>query len=136
MTVDPLGFLLSYLTEQAPGTALEGVAIRGGDLQPGDEPPVLLLEEAGFIRDRSLPWQAARIQARAIGPLGPAGPRIASELFRAASGIVHGKGPLTRSGTAVAKMFEETGPQPVTNSDTKWPETFGVFVLEMADRTI
>ena len=134
--VDPLGFLLAYLSENVTGTALEGVAIRGGDLQPGDEPPVVLLEEAGSLHDRSLPWQAARIQVRAFGPLGPAGPRIASELYRAASGIVHGVGPLQRDGTAVGRMFEEQGPQPAEDPDTRWPEVFGIIDMEMADRTI
>jgi hypothetical protein len=133
---DPLGFLLGYLLENVEGTVLDGVPLRGGNTEPGDEPPMVLLEEAGHLRDRSVPWQSVRINVRAFGPLGPAGPRLSSELYRAVAELTHGVGPTTRSGVAVARMFEETGPQPAEDPDTRWPETFGVIVLEMADRVL
>lgn len=136
MVPDPVGFLRAFFVARASGTMLAGVPIRGGNLEPGDEPPAVLLMESGSIHDRNVPWQTMRVEVRVYGGLGPDGPRIASELYRTVSGLAHGAGPLTINGTTIARMFEEVGPQPASDSTTHWAEVFGVIALEGPDRVL
>lgn len=135
-SVDPLGAFRAYVAARTAGTVLDGIPLRGGNLDPGDEPPAVLLMEAGGTHQRSVPWQSTRIEVFCYGPLGPAGPRIASELYRAVAGIAHGAGPFTVGATTVARMFEEMGPQPMVDATTRWAVVYGVFDLEMPDRSL
>lgn len=132
--IDPVAFVIGYLAANG-GSALAGVPIRGGSLEPTDEPPAVVLMEAGEIHSRTLPWTSVRVQIRAFGPLGPQGPRVASALYRTVSDLLHGKGPITTAdGQRIARIFDETGPQPTVEPTTRWPEVFGIVDIEMADR--
>jgi hypothetical protein len=74
----------------------------------------------------------ARIRATCYGT----DPRQASRMYRALVAILHRAGPLVRDGVGLFKAFDETGPQPLTDPDTRWDAVFGVFDLHLADRPV
>jgi hypothetical protein len=130
---DILAFARDLLVELSTGTALEDAVIRADRLEAGDEPPAVLLGEAGSIRSKTLPaFLPARISVKTFG----SDEEEASSLWRAVSDLLHRAGPLVRDGVAMWAAFDETGPQPTTDPDTRWPMVFGVFNLHVADRAI
>jgi hypothetical protein len=134
---DELGMAKAILEEYATGTPLDGIAIRGARLEPTDAPPVLLLEIAGWLRaPTKLPTMTVRLGVTAYGSTD----RQAMTLWRAASDILHRRGPLiaTIDGADVLlyQALDETGPSERDDPDTRWPARYGVFDLFMADRTL
>ena len=127
---DPLAFARDLLLELVPGTALATVPIRADCLEEGDEPPVILLRDAGALRHRGLPaFHPARVDVVCYGET----PEQAASLFRGVSDLLHRAGPLKRDGVALWKAYDETGPSPSVDPDTRWPLAFGVVALHLAD---
>ena len=125
---DPIAFLLALLETDAPGTDLEDVPIRVGRIENDDLPPVVLLEDAGWIGDRYLPvLTPARVSITAYGR----SESEASSLLLAARTIYHGQGPRVIDGTGMWKAFDETGPQPRDDPDTHWSARFVVAAIYM-----
>ncbi len=130
---DLVAFAMRVLADNATGTPIENVAVRGGRSEPGDEPPFVLLDEAGFIRERGIGmYSPFRLAVTVYGR----SEREASGLYRGVTGILHGLGPLTEDGVGVFGIFDETGPSPISDPDTRWPGRFGVLAIYGADRLL
>lgn len=141
LAIDALWFFRDLLLELAPlelpaGSPLREVPIDGGKLEAGRTPPVVLLEEVGAIRRKSVGLLVARIRAKAFG----LNEQHASAMFRELSALMNGRGPFVRTvdGKPVGlfRVYDETGPQPITDPDTRWDASFGVFDLHLADRPV
>ena len=127
---DPVLFAQTILLADASGTEIEGLEIRIGRLENQDEPPVLLLEDAGWLRSDALPaFLPARVSITAYGR----SESEASLLLRAATDILHRAGPRIIAGIGLWKAYDETGPQPRDDPDTRWPARFTVAALYMPD---
>ena len=128
--IDVPAFVKTILELGADGTALEGVSIRVGRLEPADEPPVGLLETAGAIHDETLP---AYLPFRVSMTWYAATPWGADQLYGAATDLLHRAGPLVIDGIGLWRAFDETGPSPRDDANTNWSATFGVVALYMPD---
>lgn len=127
---DPTLFVKTLLDTDAEDTDIEGVAIRIGRLENADVPPVILLEDAGWLRDAGLGvFLPARISITAYGRT----EAEASSLLRAATDLLHRSGPRVIDGIGMWRAFDETGPQPRDDPDTHWPARFSVTALYMPD---
>lgn len=128
---DWVAFARDLLLELRPGTALEDVPI-DADRSNHESPPFILLGEApGSVRDPYIgAYMPARLELRSAGN----SEEEAAAGYRAASDLLHMRGPLVRPAGKLWKAFDETGPQMTEDPDTKWPIAFGVFDLYMADR--
>ena len=134
---DVTAFLRSLLLDEASGTPIEDVAIRCDRLEPGDDPdsaPVLLLEEAGAIRDPAVPvYRPFRVMVTAYGRT----EKVAGDILRSTTDILHGIGPLVDAdGVGLWNAFDETGPQPRQDPETRWPARFCIMDLYMADTLV
>lgn len=132
--VDPVAVLRDLLLELAPGSALAGLPIRTTARHEGDAPPFVVLAEGGALRHRSGPVYApARINLSAWA----LDADRAAELYRAASELLHRRGPIVRNGAGIFRIYDETGLQaPFEDPDTGWWRAFGVFDLVMVDRLV
>lgn len=127
---DPVAFLMALLAADANGTEIEDVPIRAGRLENADAPPVLLLEASGWLRHDQLPTLLpARVSVTAYGRT----EAEADTLLRAATDIFHRQGPRVIDGVGMWRAFDETGPQPRDEPDTRWPARFSVAALYMPD---
>ena len=130
---DVVAFARDLLLEFAPGTPLADAVIRADRLEAGDEPPAVLLGDSGALRHHTLPaFRPARLTVRTFGQ----SEEEAAALYRAVSDLLHRLGPLVRGGVGLWAAFDETGPQPSIDPDTRWPIAFGVFDLHVADRVL
>lgn len=130
LPAEPILFAQAFLQARATGTALEGVAVRVGRAEDSDQPPFLLLEQAGEIHDRGLPaYLPARVSVTAFG----LDEDQAILLYRAASDLFHRVGPVVIDGVGMWKAFDETGPQPREETNTNWSARYGVIAIYMAD---
>lgn len=126
----PILFAQSVLQADAAGTEIEGVAIRIGRLENTDVAPVILLEDAGWLRDATLPvFLPARISVSAYGNT----EWEAMLLLRTATDILHRLTNRVIDGVGCWKVFDETGPQPRDDPNTRWPARFTVVALYMPD---
>ncbi len=127
---DPVAFLAELLGSLQPGSALEGVPVLE-DRIGAEQPPFLLLQDRLAVRDRGIgAYLPARVRLAAFGRA----PEEAAAMYRAASALLHRKGPVVNDHGRAWRVFEEVGAQPYEDPDTKWPSTFGVFDVYMADR--
>lgn len=133
MTPDVIGYVRTVLLENLAVSDVPSPEVRGGRLEPGDEPPVILLEEAGALRDPSLPIYAPfRVSVTAYGRTD----REASDLYGAVMEVMHRRGPEVVGDVGLWRAYDETGPQPRDDAGTRWPARFGILGLVVADRSI
>jgi len=131
--IEPVKFARNLILELAAGTLLEDVPVDAYRLEAEGEPPRIVLKEGGDVHERGVGMlNPARIRATCYGT----DPRQASRMYRALVAILHRAGPLVRDGVGLFKAFDETGPQPLTDPDTRWDAVFGVFDLHLADRPV
>jgi hypothetical protein len=122
---DVIAFLRDLLISEGVG-----VEVRGGRGEPDDVPPFIVLEEAGALRDKSLPaYLPFRVGMTCFGLT----EREASELYRTTTDILHRLGPLIENGVGMLRAYDETGPQPRDQAETRWPARYGVIGLYMVD---
>jgi hypothetical protein len=127
---DPVLFAQTIILADAAGTDVDGIDVRIGRLENTDVPPVILLEDAGWIRSDSLPaFLPARVSVTAYGR----SESEASLLLRAAMDILHRAGPRVIDGIGLWRAYDETGPQSRDDPDTRWPARFTVAALFMPD---
>lgn len=130
---DPTLFARTVLLADASGTEIDGLDVRIGRLENTDTAPVLLLEDAGWIRHDILPtFLPARVSLTAFGRT----EAEASLLLRAATDILHRAGPRVIDGVGMWKALDETGPQPRDEPEARWPARFTVMALYMPDVTL
>lgn len=122
MAQDALGMIVTevraYLT--AHGST---ATVRGGERQPGDSPPLVIINHAGQRRRRRVALVDQRMNARSYGTT----PQAASELARLVSDAIHDVGPRVRSTTGVYVTSEEVGAQLATDPPTGWPYELAVI---------
>lgn len=127
---DPVAFLTTLLEARQPGSPIEGVPL-ATDRIGVERPPFLLLQDRPAVRDRGVgAYLPARVRLAAYGRTA----EEAAAMYRAASALLHRQGPVVNDHGRAWRVFEEVGSQPTEDPDTKWPITFGVFDLYMADR--
>lgn len=130
---DPVAIIRGVLVSRQPGSPIAGVPVRD-EREEGDEPPFILLAQAGALRHRSVgALLPARVSLTGVG----ATPGAAAVLYRTASDLLHRLGPIHEGTAGIWRIYDETGQQrPVQEPDTAWWRSFGVFDLYMADRAI
>ena len=107
--------------------------VRGGRAEPSDVPPFIVIEEAGSLRSMYLPvYLPFRIGMTCFGKT----EREASELWRTTTDILHGLGPLIEDGVGMYGAYDETGPQPRDQAETRWPARYGVIGVYLLDMTL
>lgn len=114
----------AYLTAHG----MPNVQVRGGEPQPGDRPPFVVISHAGQRRLRRVPLVDQRLNARSYGTT----PQSASELARLVSEAIHDVGPRVRNGTGVYVSAEELGAQAATDPPTGWPYELAVITTVTA----
>lgn len=130
---DPIGYVRAVLLQELAVSDDPGPAVRGGRLEPGDEPPVILLEEAGALRSPTVGiYMPFRVMVTVFGPTD----REASDLYRTVTDVMHRRGPEIVDGVGLWRCYDETGPQPRDDPDTRWPARFGILALYLADQTL
>mgnify|MGYP001216041185 CR=1 FL=1 len=134
---DVIAFLRALLLELAEGTDIEDVPVRGDRLEPGDNPdtvPVILLEDAGALRGRGVPaYLPYRVMVTAFGRT----EKQAADVLRTTTDLLHDYGPLVDDDrVGLWKAFDETGPQPRQEPDTRWAARFSVFALYIPDAVL
>lgn len=124
---DPMEFLLAVLMDSA-GTDLAGIGVRVGRIENADVPPVLLLEDAGWRNATEVAFfTPARISITAYGRT----EAEAALLYRAATDLLPSHSLRVIAGIGSGWAFDETGPQPRDDPDTRWPARFGVAAIYM-----
>jgi hypothetical protein len=130
---DVVEFVRTWLEGEAGGTSLEGTPIRAYEPQGYDTPPYVLLEDAGFIRDRGVPaYLPFRLSLTAFGRT----ETEAAALYRSATNLLHDAKNVLVGGVGFWGAFDETGSQPRNDPGSKWPARFGITDLYMPDRAI
>jgi hypothetical protein len=130
---DVVEFVRTWLESQAPGTTLAGTRIRAYEAQGHDEPPYVLLEDAGWLRDRGVPaYLPFRLSVTAFGRT----ETEAAALYRSVSNLLHDAKNVLVSGVGFWGAFDETGAQPRNDPDSRWPARFGITDIYMPDRAI
>lgn len=134
VTPDPVALLRTILLEVVEDTQLAGMPIVSNVREDGQEPPFLVLAEAGSVPHPTLPlFQPARVSLTTWALTDGA----AAEAYRVASSLLHRNGPFVRDDVGVFRIFDETGlQQPIKDPDTGWWRAFGVFDLHMVDRVL
>lgn len=129
---DVLEFIRTWLTEQAPGSGIEGWAIVTYDDDGYHQPPFYFLEEAGFVRLPEVPfYQPFRLQVTAYGRT----KREAGEGYRAITDLLHNAVDVeSADGVHLCRAEDETGPQP--GPEGRWPARLGIIALYMPDRAL
>jgi hypothetical protein len=127
---EPVLFVQALLYQLRPNTAIGDVEIRVGRLEREDVPPVILLENAGELSDRSLPaFLPARVSFTTYG-------RSEDEailIYRVVHNLLHRRGPTRIENVAMWRAFDETGPQVREDPNTNWTARFGVMGIYMPD---
>lgn len=127
---DVLAFLQSAISDGLTTSDDPPPPVRNARLEVGDEPPCVLLEEAGFLRDPSLSMYAPyRVSVTTYGRT----EFEASELYRRVTDLLHRRGPEIVDGVGLWRAYDETGSQPRDDPDTRWPARFGIVGLYMPD---
>jgi hypothetical protein len=130
---DVVEFIRDWLDSQKEGTTLAGTLIRSYDMSGSDEPPFLLLEDDGHIRDRGVPaYLPFRLSLTAFGRT----EKEAAALYRSATNLLHDAKNVLVDGIGFWGAFDETGPQPRREPETRWPARFGIVDIYMPDRAI
>jgi hypothetical protein len=119
--VDPLGFVLTHIRDDATVAALT-TRIRGGEPAPGDSTVpfqrFVVLVRLGSERYKNTPIQAVRIAARCYGSTY----QDAAVLAGAVSDAVHGIGPRkSTGGIAVFSSYDDVGMGAEKDPDTGQP---------------
>lgn len=132
---DVIAFAIALL-EDAGTEELEGVVFRGGKFEPEDDPrvnPIAVLEEAGWIRERGIglysPFRMG-VTTYAVDE------RTAAAVYRAVTDYLHRLGPVVRDGVGLHRAYDETGPSPVADPQTRWSARFGVVDMYVADQVL
>lgn len=130
---DVVEFVRDWLEAQSPGTTLEGTRIGAYEMQGYDEPPFVLLEDAGWLRDRGVPaYLPFRLSVTASGRTRTE----AAALYRSVTNLLHNATNVLVDGVGFWGAFDETGAQPREGPESKWPARFGIVDLYMPDRAI
>ncbi len=130
---DVIEFMRVWLDDQKAGTTLDHTLIRAYEAAGHDEPPFLLLEDAGAVRDRGVPaYLPFRMSLTAFGRT----EAEAAALYRSATNLLHDAKNVLVAGFGFWGAFDETGPQPRRDSESRWPARFGIVDLYMPDRAI
>lgn len=132
MARDALGAVLVELQAALATGAFSTAKVRGGERQPADAPPLVLVTHAGQRRRRRIPVVDQRLNVRSYGTT----PQAASELARLVSDALHDVGPRVRSGTGVYVSAEEVGAQAATDPVTGWPYELAVYIAVTATTAI
>lgn len=135
--IEPIVFarelILELVAGLPPGSALEGVAVDGYKLEGGGIPPRIVLKAGGDVHERGVGMlNPARVKATCYG----SSAREAELMYRALVALLHQAGPLIRDGVGLFKAYDETGPQALTDPETRWDAAFGVIDLHLADRPV
>lgn len=126
-------FMRVWLDAQKAGTSLAGTLIRAYELTGHDEPPCVLLEDSGWVRDRGLPaYTPFRLSLTTLGRTD----KEAATLFRSVTNLMHDAKNVLVNGFGFWGAFDETGPQPRQAPETRWPARFGIVAIYMPDRAI
>jgi hypothetical protein len=130
---DVVLFMRTWLDAQKAGTTLAGTVIRDYELQGYDEPPCVLLEDAGFLRDRGVPaYLPFRLSVTAFGRT----ETEAAALYRSVTNLLHDAKNQLVDGVGFWGAFDETGSLPRQDSESRWPARFGITDIYMPDRAI
>jgi hypothetical protein len=130
---DVIEFVRTWLEGEAGGTSLEGTRIIAYELAGHDEPPCVLLEDAGFLRDRGVPaYLPFRLSVTAFGRT----ETEAAALYRSVTNLLHDAKNVLVAGVGFWGAFDETGSQPRNDPGSKWPARFGITAIYMPDRAI
>lgn len=135
---DPVAAFRAVLVARAAATG-ETLGTVRSHRHDGDEPPYVLLREAGAPRERNAPVMNPARVAIQVFELDEA---AAAAGYRRISALAHRAGPMTvdlddDGSVGVWKVFDETGVQtPVKDPDTGWWIAGGVFDLYMTDRSV
>jgi hypothetical protein len=123
-----------FFEEVAPGTTLEDVLIRAHDLNGNEEPPFVLLEEAGAIHSAEVPaYLPFRLALTTFGRT----EAEAALLYRRVTSALHNRTNwLGTDGFGFWQATDETGPQPRNDASASWPARFGITDLFMPDRPL
>jgi len=121
--VDPTGFLLTTIRDNATVAALVSGRVRGGEPAPGDAlgPPYqrfIVLSGLHPQREKRVPIAEVRYVAKCYGLTH----QDATALAGAVSDAVHGIGPLhNAAGVVLFKAFDDGGEGATKDPDTKQP---------------
>lgn len=130
---DVVTFIKDWMDTQKAGTTLADYLIRAYESQGHDEPPYIVLEDAGALRDRGVPaYLPYRLSLTAFGRT----ETEAAALYRSATNLLHDAKNVLVNGVGFWGAFDETGPQPRRDPDSRWPARFGIVDLYMPDRAI
>lgn len=127
---EPILFMQALYYQLRPATAVADVEARVGRLEPTDKPPVILLENAGALDERSLPiFYPARVSFTTYG-------RTEDEamlIYRVVHNFFHKRGVTRIENVAMWDAFDETDMQPREDPNTNWSARFGVMAFYMPD---
>lgn len=131
---DVVEYMRTWLETASTGTDLAGTRILAYEGQGYDTPPFILLEDAGWLRDRGVPaYLPFRLSLTAFGRTRTE----AAALYRSATNLIHdAKNQLGSDGVGFWGAFDETGAQPREGPESKWPARFGIIAIYMPDRAI
>lgn len=98
-----------------------------------ETPPFAFLEDAGFLRDRGVPaYLPFRLSVTTFGRT----ETEAAALYRSVTNRLHNATYVLVDGVGFWGAFDETGSQPRSDPDSKWPARFGITDIYMPDRAI
>lgn len=130
---DVVEFVRTWLENAAPGTSLEGTRVLAYEAQGYDTPPYILLEDAGWLRDRGVPaYLPFRLSLTTFGKT----KTEAAALYRSATNLLHDAKNQLVDGVGFWGAFDETGAQPREGPGSRWPARFGIIDVYMPDRAI
>lgn len=130
---DVVEFVKTWLDAQKPGTTLADTRIQAYDAQGFDEPPFVLLEDAGWLRDRGVPaYLPFRLSVTAFGRT----QTEAAALYRSVTNLLHNARNVLLDGVGFWGAFDESGSQPRQDPESRWPARFGVTDIYMPDRAL
>lgn len=132
---DVVEFAIGLLADSG-ATGLVGVVLRGGLLEPDDDPrvtPAIVLEEAGWIREHGIGlYSPFRLGIWTYA----ADERAAAALYRVVTDVFHRAGPVIRDGVGLHRAYDETGASPVSDPATHWSARYGVVAMYLADQLL
>lgn len=129
---DPLVFARNLLLTLRAGTAIADWPIDGASLEEGREPPVILLNDGGGLRDPDLPaFNPYRLAVRSYGT----SEEQARSGLRTVSDLLHRRSRTATADGTLLEAFDELGLQPPgRDPDTGWPTADGVIDLYFVDQ--